>query len=277
VSNRKFPLDTLQLAYSAAVWQTPDGRLSQNIGDALDGAALDGASAGSAVLLGSFTDPTRSSYWLSAASAELNYILNVAPRTSTGAISHRADSRQYWADGVYMGFPFIAYYGAVTHNATPLQIAYDQCRLHRDALLLDGPTGKLWGHIYDDDTKSWVDEGIWGSGNAWAALGMLRIAVTIRKTSSYPTMMTQVFDLISWVKEILDGEFAALTSGNLVPDYLTDGPSFGDASSSAALASVAYRVATLYPKRFGSNYTTTAANMRYAVLGNITNLGSLTR
>jgi hypothetical protein len=52
VYNEKFPLSTLQLAYSAAVRQSPDGRLSQEIGDALDGAALDGASAGSAVLLG---------------------------------------------------------------------------------------------------------------------------------------------------------------------------------------------------------------------------------
>ncbi|KAH7923342.1 Six-hairpin glycosidase [Leucogyrophana mollusca] len=272
--NWKFPMSTLQLALSAVVRQTPDGRLSQNIGDALDGAALDGASAGSVVLMGSFTDSSRRSYWLTAADAELNYILNVAPRTSTGAISHRADSRQYWADGVYMGFPFIAYYGAVMHNSSLLQLAYDQCRLYRDALLLDGPTGKLWGHIYDDN-GTWVDEGIWGSGNAWAALGMLRVAVTIQKTDFASEMAPQVANLTSWVREILDGEFAALTPSDLVPDYITGGPSFGDASASAALASVAYRVATLYPEQFGANYTRTAARIRNAVLGGVTNLGTL--
>lgn len=53
-NNGKIPVSTLQLALSAAVRQGPDGRLSQEIGDALDGAALDGASAGSAVLLGTF-------------------------------------------------------------------------------------------------------------------------------------------------------------------------------------------------------------------------------
>jgi hypothetical protein len=67
VSNGQFPLSTLQLAYSAAVRQTSDGRLSQEIGDALDGAALDGASAGSAVLLGKyhFVVPKNSisNYW----------------------------------------------------------------------------------------------------------------------------------------------------------------------------------------------------------------------
>lgn len=275
VSNGQFPLDSLQYAYSAAVRQTPDGRLSQNINDALDGAALDGASAGSVVLMGTFTDTGRASYWENAADAELNYILNVAPRTRTGAISARDDSAQYWSDGVYMGFPFIAYYGAVKNNGTLLQIAYDQCRLYRDALLIDGPTGKLWAHIYDDTTSSWIDEGIWATGNGWAALGMLRVAVTIQKTSFYSSMTSQVSDLLSWVKEILDGEFAALGSDNLLPDYLTGGPNFGDASSSAALASVAYRVATLCPDQFGSNYTVIAANIRDAVLGGVTNLGTV--
>lgn len=275
VSNSQFPLDSLQFAYSAAVRQTPDGRLSQNINDALDGAALDGASAGSVVLMGTFTDTDRATYWENAADGELNYVLNVAPRTRTGAISARDDSAQYWSDGVYMGFPFIAYYGAVKNNGTLLQIAYDQCRLYRDALLIDGPTGKLWAHIYDDSTSSWIDEGIWATGNGWAALGMLRVAVTIQKSSFCSSMTSQVSDLLAWVKEILDGEFAALGSDNLLPDYLTGGPNFGDASSSAALASVAYRVAKLYPDQFGSNYTDIAANIRDAVLGGVTNLGTV--
>jgi len=273
--NGNEPISTLQLAYSAAVRQAADGRLSQDIGDGLDGAALDGASAGSAVLMGSFTDESRKAYWLNASEAQLNYILNVAPRTSTGAISHRADSRQYWADGVYMGFPFIAYYGAVTQNQTLLQIAYDQCRLYRDALLLDGPTGKLWGHIYSDDTKSWIDQGLWATGNAWAALGMMRVAVTIQKTQYSSGMTSQVSDLMAWVKEILDGEFAALTSENLLPDYVIGGPTFVDASSSAAMASVAYRSATLFPQQFGRNYTAVANKVRDAVLSRVTNLGTL--
>lgn len=50
--NQGFPANTLRLALSAAVRQAPDGRLSQEINDALDGAALDGASAGYSVLMG---------------------------------------------------------------------------------------------------------------------------------------------------------------------------------------------------------------------------------
>jgi hypothetical protein len=65
------------------------------------------------------------------------------------------------------------------------------------------------------------------------------------------------------------------TSDNLVPDYITGGPSFSDAASSAALASVAYRVAQLYPEQFGASYTDTAAKIRHAILDNVTNLGTL--
>lgn len=63
-----------------------------------------------------------------------------------------------------MGPPFIAYYGAIKKDQEMLQLAYDNCRLYRDALLVDGPTGKLWAHIYDDGKKQWVDKGIWGTG-----------------------------------------------------------------------------------------------------------------
>ncbi|KZT25813.1 Six-hairpin glycosidase [Neolentinus lepideus HHB14362 ss-1] len=269
------PISVLQFAMSAAVRQTADGRLSQNINDAEDGAALDGASAGSAVLLGSFTHTDNESFWADSAERELNFILNDVPRTSTGAFSHRIDTRQYWADGVYMGPPFLAYYGAVTKNQTLLQLAYDNCRLYRDALLIDGPTGPLWAHIYDDDNKTWVDEGIWGTGNAWASAGMIRVAATIEKSCFRSEMKHQTSSLVAWVKEILDGEFAALTSDNLVPDYLTGGPTFSDCSSSAAFSSVAYRGAKLWPHVFGLNYIAVADRIRQAVVSGVTDLGLL--
>ncbi|KZT18415.1 Six-hairpin glycosidase [Neolentinus lepideus HHB14362 ss-1] len=273
--NGVLPVSALQFALSAAVRQTADGRLSQNINDAEDGAALDGASAGSAVLLGSFTHTDNATFWANSAERELDFILNKVPRTSTGAFSHRVDTKQYWADAVYMGPPFLAYYGAVTNNQTLLQLAYDNCRLYRDALLLDGPTGPLWAHIYDDGNKTWIDKGLWGTGNAWAATGMIRVAATIDKSGFGSEMKNQTDNLVAWVKEILDGEFAALTSENLVPDYVVGGATFGDCSSSAALSSVAYRGAKLWPDVFGLNYTVAADKIRQAVVSGVTDLGLL--
>jgi len=270
----QLPISVLQVALSAAVRQTSDGRLSQQINDALDGAALDGAAAGSAVLLGTYTDPIRRDYWRKAADAQLDFILHKAPRTSTGAISHRIDTKQYWADGVYMGFPFIAAYGAVTNNQALLKEAYTQCKLYRDALIQPGPTGPLWAHIFDDN-GTFVDQGLWATGNAWAALGMQRVQTTLLRSTYASDYTSEVEDLTYWIKEILDGTFAALGPDDLIPDYIygIGGPTFGDASSSAALASVAYRSAVLNPRIFGANYTRTADKIRRAITRGVDNLG----
>ena len=63
-----------------------------------------------------------------------------------------------------MGPPFLAYVGAVTKNKELLQEAYDNCRLYRNALLIDGPYGKLWVHIYSEDDGSFSDKGLWATG-----------------------------------------------------------------------------------------------------------------
>ncbi|KAL5482865.1 hypothetical protein ACEPAI_9460 [Sanghuangporus weigelae] len=272
--NGYLPVGTLRIALSSAVRQTPDGRLSQQINDALDQAALDGASSGSHVLLASFTEPSRADYWRNAAKKQLNYLLYIAPRTSTGAISMRNDERAYWNDGVFMGPPFLAYYGAVTNNQTLLQLAFDNIRLFRDALLIDGPTGKLWAHIYNEETASFQDKGIWGTGNGWAALGIVRVQETIKKSTFADQMEDQINTLESWVKEILDGMFVTIReSDDLIPNYLETNNTFGDASSSAALASVAYRAAVINPNVFGSNYTEAAGRLANAVLNSVDDLG----
>ncbi|CAE6397183.1 unnamed protein product [Rhizoctonia solani] len=275
--DNRFPQQVIQFALSAAVRQSADGRLSQVINGEADGAALDGASSGLAVLIGKYINNSYSDYFGKAAEKQLNYVLNTAPRTSTGAISHRATSRDYWNDAVYVGFPFIAGYGAATGNQTLLQVAYDQCRLYRDALRLPEPG--LWAHIYSDDRKNFDDKGLWATGNAWAAKGMLNVAVLIDKSGQ--NMTTQVSDLKGWVKEILNGTFTRLDSDNLVPNYMDNTGSgdnsdtFGDAAASALLAATAYRAAYRWPTDFGKFYTDSADKINDSVMSKITDLGLL--
>lgn len=67
-----------------------------------DSAVGDPASLGvSAILLGQ-SDST----YLGAADRQANYILNIAPKWSNGAISHRGDVAELWADNMAMSFPF---------------------------------------------------------------------------------------------------------------------------------------------------------------------------
>jgi len=67
-----------------------------------DSAVGDPASLGvSAILLG-----TSDSKYTRAAQRQADYILNQAPRWSNGAISHRSDVAEIWADNMAMSFPF---------------------------------------------------------------------------------------------------------------------------------------------------------------------------
>lgn len=67
-----------------------------------DSAVGDPASLGvSAILLG-----TSDNTYTSAAHRQADYILNQAPRWSNGAISHRSDVAEIWADNMAMSFPF---------------------------------------------------------------------------------------------------------------------------------------------------------------------------
>lgn len=44
--------------------------------------------------------------FIAASNREADYLLNMAPRYSNGAISHRPDVAELWADNVAMSFPF---------------------------------------------------------------------------------------------------------------------------------------------------------------------------
>lgn len=65
-------------------------------------------------------------------------------------------------------------------------------------------------------------------------------------------------------------------SDNLIPDYISGGETFGESAASAALVSVAYRAAVLFPDIFGSNYTEIAGQIRDAVINGVDEMGLLT-
>ncbi len=77
-----------------------------------DSAVGDPASLGvSAILLGQSDD-----VYIGAANREADYILNDAPRFSNGAISHRPDVAEIWADNMAMSFPFCrSFYALLLH------------------------------------------------------------------------------------------------------------------------------------------------------------------
>ncbi|KAJ7663893.1 Six-hairpin glycosidase-like protein [Mycena polygramma] len=224
-----------------------------------NGATGDPASMGvSAVMLGK-TDKK----FANAATVQLNYLMNTAPRYSNGAISQRAAVPELWADFMYMAPPFMAYYAADAGNATLLQATYKQCGLYRAVLQTKGQG--LWAHIVGPQGP---DPGHWSTGNGWAAAGMARVLATILRApvaQSASWAPGAISDLTAWIKEILDAALGAPLDGGLVRNYVDDTDSahgFGEIAGSALLASVAYRMAVLQPATFGAAYVAWADGIR---------------
>ncbi|KAI0319362.1 Six-hairpin glycosidase [Amylostereum chailletii] len=247
------PTDVLRIA-NTTVSEKPS---SSRVLIAGDGAVGDPASIGPAVLFANWTlsEPA----YASAATEQLEYILNDAPRAPSGAISHRADEVQLWADFIYMAPPFIAYYGALQNNVTLLRTAYEQISLYRDALY-DADAG-LWRHVA---LGTWQDTNHWGTGNGWAAAGMLRVIASMNASASSAELTWERGNLTEWVGEILAGVWAhQLTNGTLL-NYIDQTPpaTFADTSSTALLAAASYRHAVL------TNTTThiPAAEAAYALI-----------
>ncbi|KAK1221322.1 hypothetical protein PQX77_015869 [Marasmius sp. AFHP31] len=213
-----------------------------------------------AVMLGKTEDR-----YIPALEAEVDYLLNDAPRWYNGAISHRADVPELWSDWMYMLPPALAYYAVDTHNSALLREAVDQCGLQRQALqanLSDSvPYKGVWEHIVGPQSP---EHGLWSTGNAWAVGGMSRVLATIMKA---PRELTAgwcdeaVNNLSTWIKEILDGALASPPDDGLLRNYLNDTETahgFGEISGTSLMAAVSYRMAVLLPDTFGEKYITWA-------------------
>lgn len=108
---------------------------------------------------------------------------------------------------MYMAPPFIAYFGALDRdsqgNTTLLQAAYDQSRWYREALF--DADASLWRHVVYGVGE---DANHWGTGNAWAAAGMMRVLETLNTSAQAHAFRPQQADLIVWIDEILTGAWA---------------------------------------------------------------------
>ncbi|KZT00107.1 Six-hairpin glycosidase [Laetiporus sulphureus 93-53] len=225
------------------------------------GAAGDPASIGVAVLLanrvdarapplnvpvsggnGSTNGSGKGVSYAEAAKGQLEYTLEVVPRTSDGAISHRIEQVQLWSDSMYMVPPFLAYYGVMTGNQSIVQEAYTQIKLYRQYLYDEDAS--LWMHIVLGDNNH--DPGFWSTGNGWAAAGMLRVLATVKHSDFADDMQDEMDDLKSWIEEIHDGMYKHFNWNTaLFHNYANNTSTFLDASSTALLASTVYRFAAL--------------------------------
>ena len=227
----------------------------------------------SALLLGQSDED-----YLAAAQRQTDFILYQAPRFWNGAISHRENVVELWADFVYMAPPFIAYQAIASSNQSLLREAGGQCQLQQDILRPqashNGSRG-LWQHIVGPDEAQ--DLGLWATGNGWAAAGMMRVLATMLKWRPSSEWTFAQDKLKRSIIDILDGAAHAAKKGQppLLYNYLDDGSWFGDAAATALVASVTYRMAVLAPEVTKERHITFADECRKAVVAHVNNTTGL--
>ncbi|KAI1273633.1 hypothetical protein F5Y07DRAFT_376174 [Xylaria sp. FL0933] len=238
-----------------------------------DGAAGDPASlAVSAILIGQTQPP-----FLSAAQRQVEHLLTAVPRWANGAISHREDYAELWADFIYMAPPALAYWAIQDANQTLLRVAIEQCLLYRDVLAVPhgADAAGLWHHIIGPQNQ---DLGIWSTGNAWAAAGMARVLATAKKSPWARALASDLKSLTATIRHILDAAIAldnAEPREPLLRNYLNDTSWFGELSGTTLLTATAYRMAKLEPASFGHKYVVWANEKRKGVLKRINEDGLL--
>lgn len=189
--------ETPSLSYAIKHISTSGDTLVEN-----DGAAGDPASLGvSAILIGQ-TDQA----YLDAAGRQVAHLLDSVPRWSNGAISHRESVAELWADSVYMVPPTLAYHAVASQDVGLLREAIEQCQLYRDVLVMqDGDGAGLLRHIDGPESQ---DDGLWSTGNAWAAGGMARVYATASKSPYADEVADECAGLADTIKAILDAAIA---------------------------------------------------------------------
>jgi rhamnogalacturonyl hydrolase YesR len=216
-----FKEEAVLFAHDACVRQEASGRLSVMHGEQ---AVTDPASNGEAVLLA--WELTGDARYRKAADGMLDYLLNAAPRTGNGAISHLQHIRQVWVDSFYMCPPFLA-------AAGQCEEAVRQIERYRE--LLWNEDKKMLSHIWDDDKQEFARKDCWGVGNGWAAAGLVRVIRTLPEH-----MGEEKKRLIGYLQELLEGCLVHQREDGLFHDVLDDPSTFVETNAAQMFAYAIY-------------------------------------
>lgn len=256
-------------------WETVPAKNNTQLPDGTpivdDAAAGDPAALGMAVVLaGKATGDAvvNNTKYSDAAQRQIDYLLYHVPRAPNGAISHRRDEVQLWADNVYMVPPFFAYYGVETQNKTLVEEAYNQIKAYRDGLR--HADNNLWQHIIYNEN---IDDGLWGTGNAWAAAGIVRVIATIQQSQYKDEMKDELKDLKSWADEIMKAAKDNMSENHMIRNYVNNASSFEDSCATALIAATGLRMSTL---GLTNDYVNPSLQMLSAASKNVNETGYLT-
>lgn len=153
-----------------------------------------------------------------------------------------------------MAPPFIAYYGALYHNKSLLDLAYTQVKVYRKYLL---DNTSLLEHIVLGETDD-RDSGHWSTGNGWFLSGMLRVLRILQLSSFLIQTQSEQQDILNWATDLTTAIWNLQQPDGSLLNYLdqpaagSNGVSFPESSGTALIAAATFRLAALTRGRFDS-------------------------
>jgi unsaturated rhamnogalacturonyl hydrolase len=195
------------MAEAAVTLQAADGRLGGN-----DDNVVNGAACGEAVLKAGLADAAR---------RQLEWLAHDAPRAADGTLFHVLDTREVWADTVYMVLPFLALAGRP-------DLAVAQLVGHRERLY----SGGLYAAVWSADAATFRRPEHWGGGNGWVVAGIAR-------TLRFAPALTG--ELAGHAREVLDACLAwRRPADGLFHDVLDDPGTFVETNAAQMFAYAAF-------------------------------------
>lgn len=123
----------------------------------------------------------------------------------------------------------------MTQDKNVLQEAYDQIRLVR--ITLQDQKTKLWSHIYNYDSQTFIDENKWSTGIGWISGGIVRTLASIAQSDFSSQFSSQKSDLVNWSAELLSAVYPLQDNSTaLFHNYVDQNDSFLDTAGSMLIA-----------------------------------------
>ena len=232
------------MAKEAVLRQTEEGRLSVLY---TDNGITDPAASGEAVLYAAQKWGDKDLQ--SGAEAMLRYLMEKAPRTKEGVLSHTLNEKQIWIDSMYMAPPFLAVAGQPEEAVHQIR-GIDQVLYH--------PEKKLYAHIWNAEKGEFINPAFWGVGNGWALAGMVRVY------NALPESMKRDREwLIQRIQTVLDSCLSHIRSDYLFHNIIDDLTTFTETNLSQMIAYTIFR--GISGKWLDSHYLDVAVRIREAV------------
>ena len=209
------------MAHDAIFRQTDDGRLAGIHGSFN---ITDPCACGEPVIFA--YEKTGDWKYKVAAKRMLEFIKN-APASSEGIQYHNYSSNMIAADCMYMVPPFYAAMGEYTDAIRQVDLRFN--------LLWNEEQGAIT-HQYDDTTKTFSRDVIWGAASGWNAAGIVRVLGMLPENMSEDKKGLSVY-----LNKIVAGMLKYQLDDGLFHDILDDESTFVETTAAMMLAYSIYR------------------------------------